>query len=187
VGNTSVALSVFGVVTLYRRHQTMHQPTLHVYRTVARTGVPGSPCLSLCLVLASVEEGGVGNVRWLKAMRWACLTVHSSSKRFGSAGSGGPRISPIASWGAHETHPVLRIGKPDDHLDLWGGVRCSVGNHELASPVRSARNFPAHAVSSSPGAHTLCRIHQTMHIASCLPSSTARDRRVTRRRVKATH
>jgi hypothetical protein len=36
-------LSVFGVVTLYRRHQTMHQPTLHMYRTVARTGVPGSP------------------------------------------------------------------------------------------------------------------------------------------------
>jgi hypothetical protein len=33
--------------------------------------------------------------------------------------------------GAHETHAVLRIGKPDNHLDLWGGVRCSVGNHEL--------------------------------------------------------
>ena len=41
-GNTSVAYPYWGI-TLYRRHQTMHQHTLHVYRTVARTGVPGSP------------------------------------------------------------------------------------------------------------------------------------------------
>jgi hypothetical protein len=46
--NTSVAFVRFGAITLYRRHQTMHQPTLHVYRTVARTGVPGSPTGVAC-------------------------------------------------------------------------------------------------------------------------------------------
>jgi hypothetical protein len=100
----------------------------------ARLHVRGSQAARLAWParVGSVEEGGGGNVRWLKALRWVCLTVHSSSKRFGSAG-GGPRnrISPIASWGFHFDPRCVAHRETRRPPRPLGGVRCSVGNHEL--------------------------------------------------------
>jgi hypothetical protein len=78
--------------------------------------------------------------------------------------------------GVHLTRAVLRIRETRRWTETSGEVYGAQSATMSCRLARSLYSQLSRAVSSSPGAHTLSRIHQTMHIASCLPSSTTRDR-----------